>query len=255
MASWRAVALEKKQDSFMKMAAEEAIMNSVRKRKAPPTLRFYSWDKPAVALGYFQQADIELNIELCKREGVEIFRRITGGGAVYKSPEFELNYSFIIREDEPGIPKDVEESYRLLCGAVILGLKELGFAAEFKPINDIMLSGKKVSGNAQTRVDNVLLHHGTILLKPEVDKMFRYLKIDDKKLLEKKVKSVRELVTGLNETGERQVSKEEIVAAVTLGFSKTFDRKFALSELSPAEEEDAKRLYSKYADEKFVFWR
>lgn len=253
MNEWRAIPLEQEQDSFMKMAVEEAIMNAVRTGCSPPTLRFYAWNKPAVALGYFQEAGKELNMNACKEDDIEIFRRLTGGGAVYKSPEFELNYSFIIREDNPKIPKDVEASYRLLCGAVIKGLEKIGFTTEFKPINDIMLGGKKVSGNAQTRVDNVLLHHGTILLKPETEKMFTYLKIDDKKLLEKKVRTVKELVTGLSSYGA--VTKEGLQKAIIEGFKEAFDVCFAQSELSKSESDDARKLYPKYVDEKFIYWR
>src|SRR6056297_4081389 len=118
MNKFRVIPLEEEEDSFMKMATEEAIMNAVRAGRVLPTLRFYSWKKPAVALGFFQQADKELNLDACKKDDIEIFRRITGGGAVYKSPEFELNYSFIIGEDDPAIPKDVEKSYQLICGAL-----------------------------------------------------------------------------------------------------------------------------------------
>ena len=164
--SWRYITLESEKDSFSKMATEEAIMEEVRSKKSPPTLRFYSWNKPAVSLGFFQDAKEELDLSECKKDNIEIFRRITGGGAVYKSDSYELNYSFIIREDENLIPKDVEKSYRLICGALIEALRNLGYDAKFNPINDIVISTKKVSGNAQTRIDNVLLHHGTILLKP-----------------------------------------------------------------------------------------
>jgi lipoate-protein ligase A len=251
--TWRLLGLEKREDSFMKMATEEAIMNAVRKKEVLPTLRFYSWSRPAVTVGYFQEAKKELNLDECKKDNIEIFRRLTGGGAVYKSPEYEINYSLIIREDEERIPKDVEESYSLICGAIIEGFKNLNLDLKFKPINDITLNGKKVSGNAQTRVNNVILHHGTILLKPEVEKMFKYLKIDDKKLLEKKVSSAKDLVTGVLEY--RSVSKEEIISSIVNGFMKTFEVNFVESDLTTLEKEDANKIYSKYSDSDFVFWR
>lgn len=253
MSDWRVLDLEENDDSFMKMATEEAIMNAVREKRVFPTLRFYSWSKPAVALGFFQQAEKELSLEACKMENVEIFRRITGGGAVYKSSCFELNYSFIIREDFKCVPKDVEESYRLICGAVMKGLDRLGFSVDFKPINDIMIGGKKVSGNAQTRVDNVLLHHGTILFRPEVEKMFKYLKIDDKKLFEKKVRSAKDLVVGLCDY--REITKKEVADAIVKGFEEIFEKKFLNSSITREESRDAEILYEKYADEKFIFWR
>lgn len=251
--NWRLLSLENTKDSFMKMATEEAIMNSVRKKEVLPTLRFYSWNRPAVTVGYFQEAKKELNLEECKKDNIEVFRRLTAGGAVYKSPENEINYSLIIREDEEIIPKDVEKSYSLICGAIIAGLKDLGLDLKFKPINDITLNGKKVSGNAQTRVNNVILHHGTVLLKPEVNKMFKYLKIDDKKLLEKKVSSAEELVTGILDY--RSVSKKEIIQSIVNGFIKAFNINFIESDLTNLEKEDAKKLYSKYSDPNFVYWR
>lgn len=253
MNKFRVIPLEEEEDSFMKMATEEAIMNAVRTGAVPPTLRFYSWKQPAVALGFFQQADKELNLEACKKDKIEIFRRITGGGAVYKSPEFELNYSFIIREDEPTIPKDVEKSYKLICGALQKGLEKLGFKTTFKPINDLLLNGKKISGNAQTRVNNVLLHHGTILLKPEAKKMFSYLNIDDEKLRAKKVSNAQELVTGLWE--QKKVSKKELEEAITKGFEETFAKQALSASLNTKEKKDAQQLYSKYADITFVEWR
>ena len=251
--SWRVIPLEEEDDSYMKMAKEEAIMHSLRKGISPPTLRFYSWKRPAVALGYFQRAEDELNLDLCKKDNVEVFRRITGGGAVYKSPQYELNYSFIVREDEPFISKDVEQSYKIICSAVIEGLRKLGFETKFKPINDIMLDGRKVSGNAQTRVDNVILHHGTILLKPTPEEMFKYIKINDKKLFEKKVKAAKDLVTGLNEIGN--VTKEDIQNSVIEGFSEIFRRSFFKSELSNEEIDSANKVYKKYSDGEFIYCR
>lgn len=254
MKSWRLIGLETSDDSFLKMAKEEAIMDAVRDGSSPATLRFYAWDKPAVALGYFQEAEKELDLALCKQDDVEIFRRLTGGGAVYKFPTYELNYSFIINEDDPRIPKDIEESYAVICGAVMKGLAKIGFDTKFKPINDILLNGKKISGNAQTRVDNVVLQHGTILLKPDIEKMFTYLKIDDEKLREKKVKHVKDLVTGLCDT--KEVTQEQVQEALIEGFKEVFGEDFQVADdVSASEQSRAKELYGKYADDKWNLWR
>ena len=254
MKSWRLLRLETQDDSFLKMAKEEAIMDALRAGQVPATLRFYAWSKPAVAIGYFQEVDKELDLSRCRADGVELFRRLTGGGAVYKFPTYELNYSFIIHEDDLRVPKDIEASYKLICGAVMKGLARLGFVTTFKPINDILLDGKKISGNAQTRVDNVLLQHGTILLRPDIKKMFTYLKIDDEKLREKKVAHVSDLVTGLCET--RQVSQVEVQDAITEGFRDVFGEEFEeAANLTPAELARAKDLYSKYAGDEWNLWR
>lgn len=227
-------------------------MNAVR-TGAPPTLRFYSWNKPAVALGFFQKGDLELNLSACKKDGVDVFRRITGGGAVYKQPNAEINYSFIIREDHPLIPKNIEESYHLICGAVMLGLKKLGFDTTFKPINDILLNGLKISGNAQTRVDNVLLQHGTILFDVDFDKMFNYLNIDEVKR-KKQTDNVKNLVVGLR-SFKPNLTFVEVQDAIVDGFKETFNTNFEIAELSDAEVKEAESLRSKYSDEAFISWR
>lgn len=250
--NWRLIHLEIDDDSYLKMSKEEAIMNAVRDG-APPTLRFYSWSKPAVALGFFQKGDVELNLDVCKLDNVDVFRRITGGGAVYKQPNAEINYSFIIREDNPLIPKDIEESYHLICGAVMLGLSKLGFDTTFKPINDILLDGMKISGNAQTRVNNVLLQHGTILFDVDYDKMFTYLNINEIKK-KKQTDDVKKLVTGLR-SFKPDLSFEEVESAIIKGFEETFNTSFESTKLSEKEISQAVSLRSKYSDESFISWR
>ena len=92
---------------------------------------------------------MKIDIEACRGRGVDIVRRITGGGAVFH--DAELTYSIVIPEGHPLAPPSILDSYGLLCAGIIEGLKELGIKSEFSPINDIVSAGKKISGNAQTR--------------------------------------------------------------------------------------------------------
>jgi len=249
---WRLIPLEFDDDSYLKMAKEEAVMEAVR-NGAPPTLRFYSWNYPAVTIGFFQKGEVELNLDACKQDNIEVFRRLTGGGAVYKQPGAEINYSLVIREDDPKIPKDIEESYRLICGAVMFGLKKLGFNTTFNPINDILLNGLKISGNAQTRVNNVLLQHGTILFDVDFDKMFHYLNIDEVKR-KKQTDTVKNLVTGLRSFNPG-VTFNDVESAIISGFEEIFKIRCKSTTLSKEELIRANTLRSKYADESFITWR
>ncbi|MFH1470632.1 MAG: lipoate--protein ligase family protein, partial [Candidatus Micrarchaeota archaeon] len=124
-------------DAFMNMAIDEVLMES-----SEPVLRLYSWKPPAVSIGYFQNLGEEVDSEACGKLGVDVVRRQTGGGAVFHDEE--LTYSFISRE----FPKNILESYKWVCSGVIEGLATMGFGAEFAPLNDILVGGKKVSGNA-----------------------------------------------------------------------------------------------------------
>jgi len=151
----------------------------------------YGWKPSAVSIGYFQGLEEEVDLAVAQKEGVSVVRRITGGGAVFH--DAELTYSFVTREFE----ENILDSYRQICGAVLSGLKTIGIEGQFAPLNDLILGGKKFSGNAQTRKNGVLLQHGTILLDVDVDRMFSLLKVPSEKMRDKIVSDVKMRVTGI----------------------------------------------------------
>ena len=150
-------------DAYHNMALDEAIATARSRNLVPNTIRFYRWKPSAVSIGYFQSMEEEVDTSACKAMGVDYVRRITGGGAVYHDYNGELTYSIIVSERHKIIPRNILESYGVLCSGLVLGLKILGIPAEFKPINDIVVEDRKISGNAQTRRMGVIQQHGTIL--------------------------------------------------------------------------------------------
>ena len=189
---WRFIALEAR-NAGSNMAVDQAVMEGVAKGLSEPTIRFYRWQPSAVTIGRFQSMMDEVDVGRCAEAGVSYVRRITGGGAVYHDYEGEITYSVIAPES--CFPKGIRESYAFICAWVVSGLAGVGIKAEFVPINDIITEGRKISGNAQTRRDGVLLQHGTILYNLETVKMFSLLKISKEKMSDKLIKSVEERVT------------------------------------------------------------
>ncbi|NIA03728.1 MAG: lipoate--protein ligase family protein [Nitrospiraceae bacterium] len=245
-----------KDGPFMNMAIDEAILIAVSKGLVPTTVRFYIMNKPAVSIGYFQELRRVVNLSLCKKDNIVIFRRLTGGGAVYKDPKGELNYSVIIRENYNKNLRDVISSYKYLCNALIIGLKKLSINAEFKPINDIVVDGKKISGNAQTRSNGVILQHGTILLKVDIKKMFTYLKVSNEKIKDKMIKNAEERVTSLEKISPRTISFKEVENAIIHGFDKVLKANLKEEPLTEYERELAKKLYNdKYSKKEWNYWR
>ena len=216
------------------MALDEVLMGSAN--YDIPILRLYGWQPPAVSIGYFQSIDEEVDIKKCKQMGIDVIRRITGGGAVLH--EFELTYSFITKT----YPKNIMESYKLICDPVVMCINKLGFNAKFAPLNDIIVDNKKVSGHAQTRKKNVLLQHGTILLDINVEKMFSVLKIPSEKIKDKMINDVKARVMGLNKTFE-QVAYE-----LKESFSEKFVAEIIVNNLTIEEIENTKKL----ANEKYT---
>ncbi len=223
------------------MALDEAMMHIAAENPVwIPSLRLYSWKPSAVSIGYFQSLNEEIDLDACKRHGVDVVRRLTGGGAVFH--DVELTYSFITKE----YPNGIHDSYHLICGAIVEGLKTIGIESQFIPINDLLVNGKKFSGNAQTRKKGVLLQHGTIILKLDVDKMFELLKVPNEKLKGKLISDVKQRVTALDKTSE------DVESALEKGFATSFNAKLEQSELTEEELRKCSELTSKYSSMEWV---
>lgn len=211
------------------MALDEIVMNDVRENKVP-TLRFYSWKPSAVSIGYFQSLKEEVDLEKCKEFGVDVVRRQTGGGAVFH--EHELTYSFITIEH----PENIIESYKWVCGGILKGLETFGINGQFVPLNDLVYNGKKFSGNAQTRKKGVMLQHGTILLKVDVEKMFSLLKVPNEKLKGKLIENIKQRVTAVDKTFE------EVEKALRKGFSESLNLELYEDKIADEEEKAVEEL-------------
>jgi len=188
---WRVIPLVTV-DAFRAMALDEACSEAVASG-GEPTIRFWKWKPSAVSIGYFQKILDEVNLEACAERGADVVRRRTGGGAVFHDSGGEITYSVIC--PEALVNRDITKSYKTICGWVIKGLRNMGIRGEFKPINDIIAGGKKISGNAQTRRGGVLHQHGTILHDLNVETMFSLLKVGQAKISDKLIQSVKERVT------------------------------------------------------------
>jgi lipoate-protein ligase A len=232
---WRVVGLEV-HDGFMNMAIDEAVSEGVSKGVSPPTVRFYRWKPSAVSIGCFQSLVDEVDVKKCEELGIDYVRRRTGGGAVYHDYNGEITYSVIA--PVKFFPKSITESYKVICGWIIDGLKLLGVEGYFQPINDIIVGGKKISGNAQTRRGNVLLQHGTILYDLDLKLMFTVLKVGEEKISDKMIKSVEERVTRL--LNHVNVSMKDVTEALIKAF--TEEKEYAMETWTKEELTRAKEL-------------
>ena len=238
-----------KSSAAMNMAIDEAVMLG-----RAPTLRFYGWEPRAVSIGYFQGIEQEVDLERCAQLGVDVVRRLTGGGAVYH--DRELTYSFILPEDGP-VARNILESYGQICRPITEGLKRLGLETEFKPINDIIVNGRKISGNAQTRRGGMILQHGTIILDVDVKRMFSLLKVPDEKIRDKMISVVGERVTSVSKELSGAISFDEVKKALIEAFKQeSYIRELTPGKLSEAELSKAEELSkSKYGTREWNFMR
>ena len=224
------------------MALDETLVTNLVDHDNP-ILRPYGWQPPCVSIGYFQSMEEEVDVLKCSNMGVDVVRRITGGGAVLH--EFELTYTFITKN----YPANILVSYQLICEPVVLCLNRLGYNAKYVPLNDIVVENKKVSGNAQTRKNNILLQHGTILLAVDVEKMFSMLKVPSEKIKDKMINDVKARVTGINR------SFEEVASNLKESFAEIFGAQIITDTLSSKEKKDTEKfVIEKYSTRQWN-WR
>jgi len=243
-----------KQSASWNMAVDSLIVKEMQENKLPPTLRLYGWNPPAISLGYFQQIEKEIDVQSCHKKGVDIVRRITGGGTVLH--EAELTYSLVIPQDHPQMPSEIIEIFEKICNGVIRGLGHCGIEASFEPINDIIAYGKKISGNAQIRKRGVILQHGTILLDVDVERMFSLLTVSEEKIRDKLIERVEERVTSTRHILGRAIEFEVMLDAVKKGFSEEFDIHLDRDDLTDAEENEIASLAEeKFSSRQWVFKR
>jgi len=245
MGVWRLLKLEVG-DAFTNMAIDEAILTARIAGLAPNTLRFYRWKPSAVSIGRFQDVYKEVNVENCSKQGVDIVRRITGGGSVYHNYDGEITYSVIVNEKDLG-PADVVSAYHTICDGLIEAAKILGVQADFHPgepkqCPNVTIQGRKVSGSAQHRKRGVLLQHGTFLVNVDLEKMFTFLKVPWAQTCMDVLNIAQKRITSIKQELGSSVSTEQAYQALVKGFQKALKAEFMEGELTSYELNLAKSL-------------
>jgi lipoate-protein ligase A len=240
-------------DPYFNMAMDEAIARCVGSGRSLPTIRLYGWFPSGVSIGYFQEVLEEVDLEFCRSKGVEIVRRLTGGGAVIHTAG-ELTYSFIAKEGDPAVPKDIQESYVRICAPIIAALRKLGVDATFRPINDIEVQGRKVSGSAQTRRFGAVLQHGTLLLDMDFT-LLPALRVRAEKLKDKGAADVRGRVTTIREILKKDLSKERVGTLIAEEFGISFECKLMMGSASKEEMGLVPELAERYRSREWLFRR
>lgn len=203
---------------------------------------FFLWqNKPAVIVGYNQEVNTEVNLDYLKEKGIDLVRRVTGGGAVYHDLE-NLNYTIVGRSE------DLERDYPEYAALMMKALQALGVPATLSGRNDILVDGKKVSGFAKRVCKNRLMVHGTLMYNVDVDVLTHVLNPSKTKLQSKGIASVRSRVTNLcnylPELSDIQAFKNRLEEILSNNYS---DAEYKLSETDLAH-------IQQLTDEKFATW-
>lgn len=247
------------------MAVDEAIASAVGEGAVGPTLRLYGWLRPTVSLGFLQRGSVGVDRGACRRRGIPVVRRITGGRAVLHGEE--LTYSVALPLHGPWGELSVAESFRALNGGLLGMLRRLGVAATLgscgsaeaaggqsglcflaRRMPAILVAGRKLIGSAQRRAASWLLQHGSVLV--ELDETLH------RDLFPGWPRGGAAEVTCLREILGRRPGGEELIAAMGGAWEAEVGGPLHPGRLTPGERQEALRLMEcRYATASWTWQR
>lgn len=257
MHNWRLLKLEP-HDAYTNMAIDEAILTARTRNLAPNTIRFYRWNPSAVSIGKFQNIENEVQLDKCKKYGVDVVRRITGGGTVYHDTEGEITYSVVANKKDLKA-ENINVVYAKFYDGIAESLKILGINADFNEGNaktcpNLTVNSKKISGSAQSHKKGVVLQHGTLLVDVDLEEMFTFLRVPWAKTCIEVINVAKNKITSIKKELGKTVSVEEVNNALSEGFKKALNIQLLEGELTPYENEIASKLYKeKYTTDEWNF--
>lgn len=156
---------------------------------------------PYVCIGFHQDAGLEIDLDFTTAQGIPVYRREVGGGAVYLDGG-QLFYQLVLRKGRPEIPENKLDLYRKFLAPVVETYRQFGVSAEYKPVNDIVANGRKVSGNGAAEINGMVVVVGNFILDFDYERMSKCLRVPDEKFRDKVFKTLQEnLSTFRRETG------------------------------------------------------
>jgi len=174
--------------------------------------------EPYVCIGYHQDAEQEVDLDYCREQGIPVFRREVGGGAVYLDGQ-QLFYQLVIHKDNPLAPRDKAEFYRQLLAPVVETYRGLGVEVHYKPVNDIVTGeGRKISGNGAADIGAYAILVGNLIIDFDYETMVRVLRVPDVKFRDKVFKSLRENLTTLHRELEQVPPWETMITRLVRAF-------------------------------------
>src|SRR4030042_4471409 len=225
MTGWRLLRLET-HNAFMNMAIDEAMLASRITGAIPNTIRFYRWNPSAVSIGKFQNIHNEIQLDNCKKLGVDVARRMTGGGTVYHDAGDEITYCVVAGKQDLN-SGDITAVYSKVYSGLVEALRVLGVTADFNEGNqktcpNLTVKGKKISGSAQAHKGGVVLQHGTLLLDVDLERMFTLLRVPWAETCMQVANIAKGRITPLKEELGKKPSVEDVENALIKGFRTPF---------------------------------
>lgn len=227
-------------DPRLNLAQEEYL---IRNLKTDDDILLFYVNEPSIIIGRNQNTLEEINQDYVEKTGIHVVRRLSGGGAVYHDLG-NLCFSFIAEKTADNV-----NNFRKFTAPVIRVLQSLGVPAELGGRNDILVDGRKISGNAQYVAGNRMVSHGTLLLNADLSHVGEALNVKQSKIESKGIKSVRSRVANVIEFLPDMPSVDDFRTLLLKGI---FEQEADIPQyvMTEADWQGVKQLY----DERYSQW-
>ncbi|WP_372775766.1 lipoate--protein ligase [Mangrovibacterium sp.] len=225
-------------DPYFNLATEEYLLKNFEDDI------FMLWSsESSIVVGKHQNALAEINHQYVRENGIKVARRLSGGGTVFHDPG-NLNFTFMRT-----VERIDEVNYKIFLQPVKEALEKLGLEITSSKRDDLVLDGKKISGNAQHVFRKRVLHHGTLLFNSQLARLKNALKVDLSRFEDKAVQSNRSVVTNIADYLKRQMTVDEFSLFMFETIAQSFPN-FQYAQLSDADNAVIQLL----RDEKYCQW-
>ncbi|MCI1944247.1 lipoate--protein ligase [Clostridium luticellarii] len=206
---------------------------------------FMIWrNRPCILIGKNQNTMSEINVNYVRKHNLSVVRRMSGGGAIFNDLG-TLNFTFIVAVDD-----NTFADFGRFTEPIVRSLKKLNIDVELSGRNDLIVNGRKFSGNSQCKHENKILHHGSILFSVNMENLNGALNANSMKFSDKSVKSVRSRVTNLCEYLKKPMTVVEFKDFLI----KSIMEEFKCTSIYRFSRDDWKKI-KKISDQKYALWQ
>jgi lipoate---protein ligase len=210
-------------DPFVNLALDEFAVRNLNPDDEYVILYI---NDPSIIIGKHQNPLEEADLDFLRENKIKLARRISGGGTVYHD-HGNLNFGFITKFAQNRI-----HNFRYFTKPVLQALKKIGINAALNDRNDIMIDGKKISGNAQFTNTKIMLSHGTLLFDSDLELLSRSLKSKANITESRSIKSVRSKVSNIKNYLKNDFGIEDLKNEIIISLNENFSlQKFELSDI------------------------
>lgn len=236
------------------MALDEIILDAVADGSSPPTLRFLQFDPAAALVGCHQDVSHEIRFDFCREHGIEINRRLTGGGSILFQ-QSALGWEVFGASGQAPFTGTFEAILFQVCTIAASGLSRLGIPAKFRPRNDIEVNGRKISGTGGTAISGGFMLQGTVLIENEVELFLKALRVPVEKLKKREIESLMERICFLSDLVKPTPSVDSVKESLAMEFAGTLGARLVSARLTDGEQQRLRNKIDYFRSPQWIFSR